>query len=91
MNFILNIFKKPTALQIAKSDLEEGQRQLLKHQELADYHAQMVGFHVVTNSRLDAFICSNEGSPNQAPIPEIKPVPSKKTKLSAVNPVILTP
>lgn len=95
MNFnIFNLFRKPTALQIAKIDLEEGQRQLLKHQEAADYHAQMVAFHVVTNDRLDLFIRTNTMSltPAQPAVQDIKPAP-KRAKLATVlsTNVVLTP
>lgn len=92
MNFnIFNLFRKPTALQIAKTDLEEGRRQLLKHQELADYHAQMVVFHVVTNDRLNLFLNADQftGPPV---VQDIKPAP-KRAKLATVlnSNVVLTP
>lgn len=84
--FILNFLCTPTAIQIAKRDLAEGQRKLLKYKEAADYHAQMVVFHTLTNDRLAAFIRVNEQAANPMLSVESKPTAARRTpKLMAAT------
>jgi len=52
---VLDVFRKPTAQQIAERDLEEARRQLLKAQSHAEYWRRMADYYSDTIKRLEAY------------------------------------
>ena len=50
------IFAKPSATAIAQNELEEAQRNLLRHQAQSEYHANMVKFYEQNIKRLSAYV-----------------------------------
>lgn len=55
MNFS-KVFKKPSAKSLAQIDLEEAERQMLKHDSSAAYHSKMADYYRETVVRLSNYI-----------------------------------
>ena len=53
---IFNTFKKPNAKQLAQAELEEAQRQFLKHETAAAYNAKVAEYYADTVNRLGDYI-----------------------------------
>jgi hypothetical protein len=53
---LLNTFKKPNAKQLAQQELEEAQRQFLKHETAAAYNAKVAEYYSETVLRLNTYI-----------------------------------
>lgn len=45
MDFITNLFKKPSATELAREDMEESEREAIKHAAAASYHEHMAQYH----------------------------------------------
>ena len=60
MNKIISWFNKPLAKDIAKSDLEEAQRQFLIHDKAAAYHAKMREFYSASINNLAVYVSKNQ-------------------------------
>lgn len=55
----LNPFRKPTAQDIARADLEEAQRQLQAELSRAEYHTKMAEYHKSVVDRLSQYVKEN--------------------------------
>ena len=62
MQFLLNLFKKPSALQLAKEEYEDSVRRALVHKSTAEYHRYMMEFHEMNASIMKNVINSSEKS-----------------------------
>lgn len=56
MKDIIDIFRKPSAQQLAQRELEEAQRQLLQAQSAAEYAANLAKYHAERIRRLRTFL-----------------------------------
>lgn len=56
MKPITNIFRKPSAVLLARQELEDAQRSLLAAQSAAEYAGRMAEYHCDRISRLTAFL-----------------------------------
>lgn len=52
----MNYFKKPTALDTARVELEEAKRQFLSHSNSAAYHSKMSEYYSETVKRLSDYV-----------------------------------
>lgn len=50
------LFKKPSAKEIAKVELEECMRQHLKYEASAAYHSKMTEYYATNIARLNAYV-----------------------------------
>lgn len=50
------VFKMPSAKTIAQTDMEEAERQMLKHEADALYHTKMKEYYELTFQRLSKYI-----------------------------------
>ena len=53
---LIETFKKPPAKQLAQEELEESQRQFLKHESTAIYHAKVAEYYQLNINRLGTYI-----------------------------------
>ena len=53
---LIDTFRKPPAKLIAQEDLEESQRQYLKHDAAANYHAKVAEYYAGSIQRLGMYI-----------------------------------
>lgn len=60
MNKIISWFAKPLAVDIAKTDLEEAQRQFLIHDKAAAYHSKMKEFYITNINTLAIYVSKNQ-------------------------------
>lgn len=56
MNKILKLWQKPSAQELAKRELEDAKRYLLRHQSQQEYAQQMCVYYEKCIRRLSAFI-----------------------------------
>ena len=55
-SFVKKLLTKPSATVLAQQELEEAQRQLLRHQAQNEYHASMVKFYEQNIKRLSTYV-----------------------------------
>jgi hypothetical protein len=60
MNVIKNMFVKASALQLAKLELEEAERERLSAQSFHDYYTNIIQYHNARIKRLENYIGSNK-------------------------------
>jgi len=53
---LIEVFKKPNAKQLAQTELEEAQRQFLRHETAAAYNAKVAEYYSETVMRLGTYI-----------------------------------
>lgn len=53
---ITNIFRKPSAVMLARQELEDAQRSLLQAQSAAEYARRMTEYHFDRIKRLTSFL-----------------------------------
>ena len=56
MNWLMSLYRKPTALQIAVNDLEEAKRDYLKAIAAAEFYAAQAQYHDGLISRLTNYL-----------------------------------
>jgi hypothetical protein len=60
MNIIKNMFVKASALQLAKLELEEAERERLSAQSFHDYYTNIIQYHNARIKRLENYIGSSK-------------------------------
>ena len=60
MNVIKNMFVKASAIQLAKLELEEAERERLSAQSFHDYYTNIIQYHNARIKRLENYIGSNK-------------------------------
>lgn len=60
MNVIKNLFVKASALELARLELEEAERERLSAQSLHDYYINIINYHTARIKRLQNYIESNK-------------------------------
>lgn len=60
MNVIKNLFSKPSALELARVEMEEAERERLKAQSYYDYYSNIIEYHTVRIKRLNNYIESSK-------------------------------
>jgi hypothetical protein len=60
MNVIKNLFVKAPALELAKLELEEAERERLAAQSLHDYYTNIINYHTDRIKRLENYLESNK-------------------------------
>jgi hypothetical protein len=60
MNVIKNLFVKASALELARLELEEAERERLAAQSLHDYYTNIINYHTARIKRLENYIESNK-------------------------------
>jgi hypothetical protein len=60
MNVIKNLFVKASALELARLELEEAERERLSAQSLHDYYTNIINYHTARIKRLQNYIESNK-------------------------------
>ena len=56
LNLVKELFKTPTADELAKREYDEARRQLLMSQSAAEYHQSMIEYHIKRLLRLKEII-----------------------------------
>lgn len=56
---LIGIFSKAPVQALAKDEYEEAQRQLLKHESAAAYHAKIAEYYAETVNRLSSYVKHN--------------------------------
>jgi hypothetical protein len=59
------LLRKPSAIKIATTQLEDARRCLLEHQSAAEYHSHMSAYYAQAIARLEAFVKPQETSDEQ--------------------------
>jgi hypothetical protein len=60
MKVIKNMFIKASALELARLELEEAERERLAAQSLLDYYTNIINYHTARIKRLQNYIESNK-------------------------------
>jgi len=60
MNVIKNLFNKPSAIEMARVELEEAERQRLEAQSSHDYYANIIEYHNTRIKRLTNYLASQK-------------------------------
>jgi hypothetical protein len=60
MNVIKNLFSKPSALELARVEMEEAERERLKAQSYHDYYSNIIEYHTARIKRLNNYIESSK-------------------------------
>jgi hypothetical protein len=65
----LNLFKTPTAVEIAARELEEARRQLLRSQSAAEYASRISAYHLDRIKRLSFYLVeANKADDSNTPV-----------------------
>jgi hypothetical protein len=60
MNVIKNLFAKPSALELARIELDEAERERLKAQSYHDYYTNIINYHTDRIKRLTNYLESSK-------------------------------
>lgn len=60
------LLRKPSAMRIATTQLDDARRALLEHQSAAEYHSHMSAYYAQAIERLESFVKA-QGEKNDVP------------------------
>ncbi len=60
IEFLKNLYRKPSARMLAQQELEEAKRCLLEHHSATEYHTSMVTYYMTKIDRLKAYVKDEE-------------------------------